>query len=216
MSLRDLVYFPIIFNLVSMITVGALYAFSPEHFVNQELLNTVLYLEVFIIEWSIGYIVIRKLGINGVKRLIIPKKKLRWLPSILVCVSLNLLFTIYMVLALVFGRIQPWGDLNFFQIFFFIVLTPLTAGFVEELIWRGYFVEKLLAMNKSEWKAVVYSSVSFAFIHGVILVDKLIVTFLFGIIAGLYYVKERNLPVLIVSHVILDVIAFSLSVYRPV
>jgi len=69
-------------------------------------------------------------------------------------------------------------------------------------------------MDKTKWRAIIYSSISFAFIHGVILVDKLVVTFLLGIIAGLYYVKERNLPVLLVSHVILDVITFGLSIFR--
>jgi len=47
-----------------------------------------------------------------------------------------------------------------------------------------------------------------AFIHGFLIPDKLVVTFLFGTIAGGHYVRERNLPVLIASHVVLDVIAF--------
>ena len=52
---------------------------------------------------------------------------------------------------------------------------------------------------------------SFAFIHGILIPDKLLVTFIFGIIAGAYYVKERNLPVLMISHVVLNVVAFGLS-----
>jgi len=54
------------------------------------------------------------------------------------------------------------------------------------------------------------ASVSFAFIRGFFLPDKLAVTFLFGVIAGAYYYSERNLPVLMAFHVVLDMIAFCL------
>jgi len=116
-----------------------------------------------------------------------------------------------MVLASTYGRIQPWRNLDAFQLVYFIAAQPLTAGFVEELIWRGYFVEKLLRMGNSEWRSIIFSSISFAFIHGFWLVDKMAVTFLFGIIAGAYYVRERNLAVLIVTHVTLDIVAFALA-----
>jgi membrane protease YdiL (CAAX protease family) len=69
--------------------------------------------------------------------------------------------------------------------------------------------EGLLASGRTEHKAILLSSVSFAVIHGFFLVDKIIVTILFGAIAGLYYVRERNLPVLLATHVALDVITFS-------
>lgn len=212
--MRDLIYFPLVFNVVAILAVGTLYAVSPEHLVKPDLLNTVLYLGVFITEWSLFFVIARRLGTRRLKELIVPKKKLKWLPSILVFVSLNALFTSYMVLALIFGRIPPWGTLNPYQIVLFIVLNPLTAGFIEELIWRGYFIEKLLTKGKTEWRAIIYSSISFAFIHGFIIFDKLAVTFLFGLIAGAYYVRERNLPVLMATHVMLDVIAFGLSVFR--
>lgn len=205
---RDLIFFPIIFNVVAIIIVGLLFAFSPEHLVEPEVLNIALYSGVFVTEWSIAYVVIRRLGMRGVKKLIVPKSRFRWLPSIVLFFSLNVLFTTYMVLALLFGRIQPWGKLDLFKSVFFLLLSPLTAGFVEELIWRGHFIEKLLSTGKTEWKAILSSSVSFAFIHGFLIPDKLLVTFLFGVIAGKYYVKERNLPVLIASHIVLDVIAF--------
>jgi len=215
-SLRDLIYFPVVYNVVGLITVVMLYAVSPEHFVAPETLNAALYLGVVTTHWSIFYVIARRLRREGIKDLVVPKKKFRWLPSILAFVSLNVLFTTYMILALAYGRIPPWGKPDLPQLFFYIVLNPITAGFVEELIWRGYFIEKLLATGKTERKAIIYSSVSFAFIHGFTIPDKLVVTFLFGLIAGAYYVKERNLPVLMVSHVLIDVIAFGLSMFRPI
>jgi len=215
-SLRDLIYFPVVYNVVGLIIVGMLFAVSPEHFVAPEILNAALYLGVVVTHWSLFYVIARRSGKEGIKKIIVPKRKFRWLPSLLAFVSLNVLFTAYMILALAYGRIPPWGKPDLPQLVFYLALNPITAGFVEELIWRGYFIEKLLAMGKTEWKAIIYSSVSFAFIHGIFIPDKVAVTFLFGLIAGAYYVRERNLPVLMVSHVVLDVIAFALSMFRPI
>jgi len=215
-SLRDLIYFPVLYNVVGLIIVGMLYAVSPEHFVAPEILNATLYLGVVTTHWSLFYVIARRLRREGIKDLVVSKKKFRWLPSIIAFVSLNVLFTTYMILALAYGRIPPWGKPDLPQLVFYLALNPITAGFVEELIWRGYFIEKLLAMGMTERKAIIYSSVSFAFIHGFTIPDKLVVTFLFGLIAGAYYVRERNLPVLMVSHVVLDVIAFALSMFRPI
>ena len=210
--LRDLIYFPVVYNVVGLIAVGILYTFSPEHFVAPEILNAALYSGVVVTHWSLFYVIARRLRREGIKDLIFPKRKFRWLPSLLAFISLNVLFTAYMILALAYGRIPPWGKPDLPQLVFYIVLNPITAGFVEELIWRGYFIENLLAIGKTEWKAIIYSSISFAFIHGFTIPDKLAVTFLFGLIAGAYYVKERNLPVLTVTHVKVDMITFGLGI----
>jgi membrane protease YdiL (CAAX protease family) len=90
---------------------------------------------------------------------------------------------------------------------------PITAGVVEEATFRNFLIGGLLNRGLSEDRAVVYSALLFAFIHGFFLIDKLVVTFAFGLIAGLYYVKERNLPVLIVTHIIVDIITFAMTVY---
>jgi len=212
-SWRNLIYFPIIYYIISLFFVISLFAISPEYLADYEKLNTVLYSAVFITHWLLAFIVIRRLKRQdlSLKEFIAPKKKTRIFPAILVFVSLNALFTAYMVLALTYGRIQPWRNLNAFKLVYFVAAHPLTAGFVEELIWRGYFVEKLLKMGNSEWRSIIFSSISFAFIHGFWLVDKLAVTFLFGIIAGAYYVRERNLVVLMVTHITLDIVAFALA-----
>jgi len=212
---REMIYFPIVYNVEGLVAVSVLYAFSPEHFVDSETLNAVLYLGVVATHWFLFYILVRRLGKNYMKELIVPKKKFRFLPSILVFLSLNVIFTGYMVLALTYGRIPPFGHVTSLQFIFYILINPLTAGFVEELIWRGYFIENLLRAGKAEWKAIIYSSTSFAFIHGFIIVDKLIVTFLFGVIAGAYYLRERNIPVLMATHMIVDVIAFSMTIFKP-
>ena len=90
------------------------------------------------------------------------------------------------------------------------------AGFVEEIIWRGYFIEKLIASGRTEREAIIYSAASFAFTHGIMIWDKLIVTFIWGLIAGLYYVRERNIPELMITHIVIDIIAFWLSLFSPI
>jgi membrane protease YdiL (CAAX protease family) len=212
-SLRDLIYFPAAYNAVGLALIAALYAASPGHTPESETLNAVLYTGVLVTHWIIAIIVTRRIGVEGVRELIRPKKRTSWQAAALVFAALNALFTTYIVLGLRTGRIPTMAGPSVPQAMFYLVVNPLTAGVVEELVWRGHLIEGLLATGRTEARAILLSSVSFAFIHGFFLVDKLLVTTIFGAIAGLYYVRERNLTVLIATHITLDVIAFSLPFY---
>jgi membrane protease YdiL (CAAX protease family) len=214
-SLRDLAYFPVTFNVVGILAIGLLFSVSPDHSADPGAINTVALASLFLPWWLFASIVIRRLRRKGVsiKEFIMPGRRFKLIPAGLVFVLLNVFFSAYMVVSLVYGRIPAMSDLNSPQILFFIVLVPITAGFTEELIWRGYFIDKLIASGSSEKRAVIYSSVSFAFIHGFWLIDKLAVTFLFGLIAGFYYARERNLLVLMVAHVVVDVIGYGLTIF---
>jgi len=207
-SLKDLIYFPLLFNVIGFLSIGFLYAVSSGLAVD---FNTLQYL-VFIIEWVVAFIVIGRLRRQGLplKGFIMPRKEFKWIPAFLVFVSLNMLLIVYLLYPLI--PIPSMGHLSLLQLLFFLALLPVTAGFVEELIWRGYFIEKLLAKGYSEWKTILFSSISFAFIHG-LLVDKLIVTFLFGLIAGIYYLRERNLVVLMGTHTVVDIVGFALKIF---
>jgi membrane protease YdiL (CAAX protease family) len=214
-SLRDLVYFPVVFNVVGILAIGMLFVVSPEHSADPETINTVALASLFLPWWLFASIVIRRLRRKGVtiREFIVPSRRFNLISAVLVFVLLSVFFTAYMIVSLTYGRIPPMNDLNPLQILFFVIFVPITAGFTEELIWRGYFIDKLLATGSSEKRAVIYSSISFAFIHGFWLIDKLVVTFLFGTIAGLYYARERNLLVLIVAHVVVDVIGYALTIF---
>jgi membrane protease YdiL (CAAX protease family) len=215
LSLRALVYFPVIFNVIGILAIGLLFAVSPDHSADPGAINTVALASLFLPWWLFASIVIRRLRRKGVsiREFIMPGGRFNLMPAVLVFVLLNVLFSAYIVVSLVYGRIPAMSDLNPLQILFFIVLVPITAGFAEELIWRGYFIDKLIASGSSETRAIIYSSISFAFIHGFWFVDKLAVTFLFGLIAGFYYARERNLLVLMVAHVVVDVIGYGLTIF---
>ena len=58
------------------------------------------------------------------------------------------------------------------------------------------------------------SSVSFALIHGVFFPDKLLFTFLIGLILGFYYQKKRLLLPLMLTHWIMDLWSFGIFYFR--
>lgn len=94
-----------------------------------------------------------------------------------------------------------------------LTFLPITAGFCEELIWRGYIFTQLEARGYRLAKAIVLSAISFALVHGIWVPDKLLTTFLFGIVAGLYYARKRNLIPLMITHIVMGVWSFGLSVF---
>ena len=107
-----------------------------------------------------------------------------------------------------------YRDMNPFQGILFILLLPVTAAFTEELIWRGHIISGFELRGKSSWVALLLSAISFALIHGVFLPDKLLVTFILGIVAGIYYLRERSLLPIIVTHWFVDVWSFGLFFLR--
>ncbi len=107
-----------------------------------------------------------------------------------------------------------YRDMNPFQGIIFILLVPVTAAFTEELIWRGHILSGFELRGKSPWVALLISAVSFALIHGVFLPDKLLVTFIVGIVTGIYYLRERSLLPIMVTHWFVDVWGFGIFLLR--
>jgi membrane protease YdiL (CAAX protease family) len=128
----------------------------------------------------------------------------------LVFVALNAVFGIYTAYLWRTGTMRTYHGLSPWQIVFLLSVTPLTAGLVEECIWRGYIIPSVETRGRARWAAILLSSISFALIHGVFLPIRLLVTFVWGVIAGFYYTRERTLVPLIVTHVVVDVWSFGL------
>ena len=127
--------------------------------------------------------------------------------------AFNAVFAIYAVVyEWVLGGWPTFGDWATWQRVLLISFVPVTAGFCEELIWRGYIITRPEARGQRRWSAMLLSAVSFALIHGV-LPGKLLVTFLLGIAGGLYYARERNLVPLMLAHMVVDVWSFALSAF---
>jgi len=140
--------------------------------------------------------------------------RLRWGPAILLFVVANGIFLGYILYLLATMPDLTYRDMNPVQIILFLLLTPLTAGFTEELIWRGHIITGFELRGKSSWAALLISAVSFALIHGVFLPDKLLVTLILGIVFGIYYVRERALVPLMFTHWLMDVWSFGIFFFR--
>lgn len=172
---------------------------------------------IFILEWvlAVSIILAFKRQHTPLRTLIAPEGKLlgfRWGPGLLVFVAFNVLWVAYFYALRVLGMPTRIEGLAAWQVVFYVALLPITAGFCEELIWRGYIITRLEARGRRPWAAILLSAISFALIHGIFFPGKLLVTFLTGILAGLYFVRERNLVPLMIAHAVVDVWAFALSV----
>ena len=88
---------------------------------------------------------------------------------------------------------------------FLLVLTCLTAGIVEELIFRGYLIPRLNILFKNNYLPVIFSALIFGVSHmGYGTLINMVVPFFIGLIFGAYYQKYRNLKVLILCHFLID------------
>jgi len=214
----------VILNIGSLIIYGGYYALKymqPDTVakIPQTSVSLATYLLIFVTEWLFALLLIAWLRRNRltIRSLILPenrRKPFRWGPALLMGISINLLFLVYFLIApMLYGDygasyrgLPIWGQA------FQLILLPLTAAFCEELIWRGHILTQFELRGYSAWKAILLMSLSFAFIHGIFLVDKLVVTFIFGVITGWYYWKERNLIPIMVAHFILDLWGFGIFV----
>ena len=93
-----------------------------------------------------------------------------------------------------------------------LVLTCVTAGVVEELIFRGYLIPRLHILFKNSYLPVLFSALLFGAAHiGYGTVINMLVPFLLGLIFGVYYQKYRNLKVLIFCHFFIDFLSLTLG-----
>lgn len=91
-----------------------------------------------------------------------------------------------------------------------LIANCAAAGIVEELIFRGYLIPRLKKLFGNGSWAVIASSVLFAaghFKYGTI--SNVIVPLAIGLIFGFYYLKYRNLKVLIITHFFVDLVSLS-------
>jgi len=168
---------------------------------------------VFALEWFFALVLILRYKRSGesIRKLFSRDGnpfRFRWSAAILMFISVNAVWLVYIALL---ARQMPdlsYRSLAGWQIFLLLLLTPATAAFTEELIWRGHILTGFNLRGKKPWVALVVSAASFALIHGVFFPDKLLATFLLGLIMGYYYQNERNLVPLMVTHWLLDLWSF--------
>ena len=88
-----------------------------------------------------------------------------------------------------------------------VVAVAVTAGVVEEVIWRGYGIPELEGRYRSVGRAVLVSSVAWAVYH--VNPFHVGVTLVLGVVYGWFFVRVRRLAPLIVGHFVFNLISFA-------
>lgn len=93
-----------------------------------------------------------------------------------------------------------------------MLATMLRAGVVEEIIFRGYAIERLEALTGNKWLAATVSALAFIAIHvsGWGFAQLIVVTF-GAILLSLLYLWRRDLLCNIIAHTLVDIIGFTLA-----
>jgi membrane protease YdiL (CAAX protease family) len=92
-----------------------------------------------------------------------------------------------------------------------LLTTPIVAGVTEEILYRGYAIERLAFLSGRRWLAGLLSGLAFLVAHWSWGATQLIVVaFATVILVGLY-LWRRDLPCCILAHVLTDLVGFVLA-----
>lgn len=92
------------------------------------------------------------------------------------------------------------------------LITVVTAAVTEELIFRGYLLSRLEKTLRNNWMAWIISAVIFALAHlGYGTIINLLIPLVIGLIFGFYQQRYRNIWVLIVCHLLIDLYSLFLT-----
>lgn len=85
------------------------------------------------------------------------------------------------------------------------LLGIFTAGFLEEFIFRGYMIPRLQLFFKSRHVPIIISSVIFGLLHlGYGTVVNVVGPIIIGLVFGYHYQRYRNIKILIICHLLID------------
>ncbi len=86
-----------------------------------------------------------------------------------------------------------------------LLFTTLSAGIMEELLFRGYLMPRLQLLLKNSWLTIIISSLLFGLAHYSYGSWSQVINPLFiGLIFAWHYQKYRNIKVLILCHFLID------------
>jgi membrane protease YdiL (CAAX protease family) len=214
----------IILNTIPVCLFGAVFALAYQRGTDHQNLDLSqplfwLYFAVFMINWLLAIFVLQKYRREGksIRSLIAGDGeifKFSWKPVLVLFVVFNGIWVIY-ILAYEWlaGGWPSYTGFQDWQKAVFIVLFPISAGFTEELYWRGFLITELEAAGQTSKRAIFYSAAGFSLVHGVFFLDKLLVTFLLGLVAGIYYTRERKLLPLMFTHAFADIWSYGISLF---
>lgn len=99
------------------------------------------------------------------------------------------------------------GQLPKHFFFWFGPFALITASVAEEIIYRGYAMERLLTHFKNPFLGLVVPHTAFALMHLKDGVENAVMLFFLGWLFTWYFYKSRDLTLLIIAHFIIDLFA---------
>lgn len=180
--------------------------------------------------WSIYHVFLAWLALSffriekqSIKEIIGPVKDRLWLTAIIVALLLGLSVTLFQIIephltGLIYGT-DAWKQfLNEYKrvplasVIYGIAVTSLTAGFCEEIVWRGYLQTRFQRLLRGKTlTAILLQAVLFGFWHSISV--HTLFTAIFGFTCGVVYAKTKKLTPIIISHWLGDVIGFSVMYF---
>lgn len=97
--------------------------------------------------------------------------------------------------------------LPLFTVLYLATVGSIIAGICEEFIWRGYLLTRFETLTGKKVVAVVIQAILFGLYHGPYAISPVV----FGLIAGLIYIKTRRLTPLMIGHTIINSIGFTIA-----
>ena len=91
-----------------------------------------------------------------------------------------------------------------------LILIALRAGVVEEVLYRGYAFERILDLTKSKLLAGLLPLMTFVLAHLAWGIGHLLFVFFAGGLLTIMYAVKRNLALVIIAHLTVDIIALIL------
>lgn len=89
--------------------------------------------------------------------------------------------------------------------------TPIVAGITEEIVYRGYAIERLTLLTGRRWLAAAVAGATFIASHAAWGSAQLVpVAFATFILTGLY-LWRRDLPSVMIAHAVANLIGFALA-----
>jgi len=99
------------------------------------------------------------------------------------------------------------GDLPNHFYYWFAPFALITASFAEEIIYRGYAMQRLLSYFKNPLPGLIIPHTAFALMHLKDGFENAVMIFFIGSLFTWYFYKTRNLTLLILAHFIIDLLA---------
>jgi membrane protease YdiL (CAAX protease family) len=182
--------------------------------ISEELSNIILGFAVFELAASLffGYYFYKQK--TSIHEVVHDRDTKRWFPSVFWLVLIFNTFSIttywfYLFIQDSFFILDPFmvNPLTGSSAFLIVVMmmSSVTGPIAEEFIFRGLLLNRIIKKTNM-WGGILISSLVFAVVH--MQAEKLIATFLFGVVASLIYLKTRNLFIPILIHILHNSVVF--------